>query len=160
MDGINFQVPRMHVAAPPSGLRVPLRFDPGFDPRRTDFLSRMVERWGTSKERSRESARSLVLVDTEMREIEVEEWTCEHDRPMYLVDVRDGYQGGWFHQVPGRLFMEPHPLSRCAPESWALPTEPEVVGKVIGVVSRLNEPWSFPLVEFQAEHAGSKRRAP
>jgi hypothetical protein len=44
-DGINFQVPRTHVAAPPSGLRVPLRFDPGFDPRRTDFLSRMVERW-------------------------------------------------------------------------------------------------------------------
>ncbi len=31
-DGINFQVPRTHVAAPPSGLRLPLRFDPGFDP--------------------------------------------------------------------------------------------------------------------------------
>ena len=106
------------------------------------------------------ASRSLVLVDTEMREIEVEEWTCEHDRPMYLVDVRDGYRCGWFHPVPGRLFMEPHPLSRCAPESWALPTEAEVVGKVIGVVSRLNEPWSSPLAEFQAEHAGSKRRAP
>lgn len=40
-DGINFQVPRTHVAAPASGLRVPLRFDP----QRTDFLSRMAERW-------------------------------------------------------------------------------------------------------------------
>jgi len=95
-----------------------------------------------------------------MREIEVEEWTCEHDRPMHLVDVRDGYRCGWLLQVPGRPFMEPHPLSRCAPESWALPTEAEVVGKAIGVVSRLNEPWSSPLAEFQAEHAGSKRRAP
>ena len=45
-DGINFQVPRTHAAAPPTGLRVPLRFDPGFDPRRTDFLSRIVERRG------------------------------------------------------------------------------------------------------------------
>jgi hypothetical protein len=44
-DGINFQVPRTRVAAPASGLRVPLQFDPGFAPQRTDFLSRMVERW-------------------------------------------------------------------------------------------------------------------
>jgi hypothetical protein len=41
-----------------------------------------------------------------------------------------------------------------------LPTEAEVVGKVIGVVIRLKEPWSSLLAEFQAEHAGSKRRAP
>ena len=101
---------------------------------------------------------SLVLVDTEMREIEVEEWACEHDRPMYLVDVRDGYRCGWFHQVPGDCSSSR--IQRCAPESWALPTEAEVVGKVIGVLSRLNEPWSSPLAEFQAEHAGSKRRAP
>src|SRR4029077_6650560 len=40
------------------------------------------------------------------------------------------------------------------------PEEAKVVGKVIGVVSRLSEPWSSPLAEFQEEHAGSKRRAP
>jgi hypothetical protein len=95
-----------------------------------------------------------------MREIEVAEWTCEHDRPMHLVDVRDGYRSGCFHQVPGRLLMEPHPLSRCAPESWTLAEGAEVVGKVIGVVSRLNEPWNSPLAEFQSERAGLKRRAP
>src|ERR1043166_4888983 len=27
-------------------------------------------------------------------------------RPMYLVDVRDGYHCGWFHQIPGRLSMQ------------------------------------------------------
>jgi len=180
-DGSNFQVPRTHVAAAPTGLRVPLRFDPGFDPRRTDLLSRMVERWGhfegaLRKERPQHCygyigltdrrmvpllrPGSLVLVDTEMRQIEDEEWSCEHDRPMYLVDVRDGYRCGWFHQAPGRLLMQPHPLSRCAPESWALPAEAEVVGKVIGVVTRLNEPWSSPGAEFQAERANSKRRVP
>jgi hypothetical protein len=95
-DGINFQVPRTHVVAPPSGLRVPLRFDPDLI-RRTDFLSRMVGRWGHFEGAlKREQPQhcygyirltdrimapllrpgSLVLVDMAMREIEVEEWTC------------------------------------------------------------------------------------
>ena len=180
-DGINFPVPRTHLAAPPSGLRVPLRFDPAFDPRRTDFLSRMVERWGHFEGAlTKENARhcygyigltdrrmvpllrpgSLVLIDTEMRQIEDEGWTSEHDRPMYLVDVRDGYRCGWFYKTPGSLVMQPHPLSRCLPETWSLPNEAEVVGKVIGVVTRLNEPWSTPRPESPAERGSSKRKAP
>jgi len=179
-DGANFAVPQTHLAAPPSGLRVPLRFDPAFDPRRTDLLSRMVERWGhfegaLTKRNPRHCygyvgladrrmvpllrPGSLVLVDTEMRQIEVDGWTSEHDRPMYLIDVRDGYRCGWFHQLPGRLLMQPHPLSRCAPESWELPTQAEVVGKVIGVVTRLNEPRSVAHRESQEGRASSKRKA-
>jgi transcriptional regulator with XRE-family HTH domain len=179
-DGATFPVPQTHLAAPPSGLRVPLRFDPAFDPRRTDLLSRMVERWGQfegalTKRNPRHCygyvgladrrmvpllrPGSLVLVDTEMRQIEVDGWTSEHDRPMYLIDVRDGYRCGWFHQLPGRLLMQPHPLSRCAPESWELPTQAEVVGKVIGVVTRLNESRTVPHQESQEGRASSKRRA-
>lgn len=179
-DGLQFAVPRTHVAAPPSGLRVPLRFDPAFDPRRTDFLSRMVERWGhfegaLVKENPRHCygyiglndrrmvpllrPGSLVLVDTEMRQIEDEAWATEHDRPMYLVDVRDGYRCGWFARGNGKLMMQPHPLSRCAPETWNLPEQAEVVGKVIGVVTRLNGPWAVPIPESQEEPAGSRRRA-
>jgi hypothetical protein len=62
MDGINFRAPRMHVAEPPSGLRVPLRFDPGFDPRRTGFLSRMVERWGTSSRAQERTTAALLRI--------------------------------------------------------------------------------------------------
>lgn len=103
---------------------------------------------------------SLVLIDTEMRQIEDEAWTSEHDRPMYLVDVRDGYRCGWFHKTPGTLVMQPHPLSRCLPESWRMPVEAEVVGKVIGVVTRLNEPWSIPHPESRGAHADSKSKVP
>jgi transcriptional regulator with XRE-family HTH domain len=180
-DGINYPVPRTHLAAPPSSLRVPMRFDPAFDPRRTDFLSRMVERWGHLEGAlTRDSVRhcygyigltdrrmvpllrpgSLVLVDTEMRQIEDEGWTSEHDRPMYLVDVRDGYRCGWFQKTPGTLMMQPHPLSRCVPESWKFPLEAEVVGKVIGVVTRLNKPWSTPYPVSPAARGDSKRKAP
>jgi transcriptional regulator with XRE-family HTH domain len=179
-DGMQCRVPETHVAAPPRGLRVPIRFDPAFDPRRTDFLTRMVERWGhfegaltkasprhcyayigLSDQRMGPMLRpgSLVLVDTEMRQIEDNGWTCEHDRPMYLVDIRSGYRCGWFVRDGQKLVMQPHPISRCAPESWTLPHEAEVVGRVIGVVTRFNEPWSVPLREVLAERANSKKRA-
>jgi transcriptional regulator with XRE-family HTH domain len=180
-DGHSFPVPQTHLAAPPRGLRVPLRFDPAFDPRKTDFLSRMVERWGhfegaLTRENSRHcygyiglSDRrmipllrpgSLILVDTALRQVEDDGWTTEHDRPMYLVDVRTGYRCGWFLRTPGMLVMQPHPLSRCAPESFAMPENAEVVGKVIGVVTRLNEPWSSPSPGSPEERASSKRKAP
>jgi transcriptional regulator with XRE-family HTH domain len=179
-DGLQFAVPRTHVAAPPNGLRVPLRFDPAFDPRRTDFLSRMVERWGHFEGAlTRANPRhcyayigladhrmapllrpgSLVLVDTERRQIEPSGWHSEHDRPMYLVDVRSGYRCGWFVRDAERLVMQPHPMSRYAPESWVLPHEAEVVGQVIGVVTRLTDSWSAGSQEFQGGPAGSKRKA-
>jgi transcriptional regulator with XRE-family HTH domain len=179
-DGLQFPVPHTHVAAPPSGLRVPLRFDPAFDPRRTDFLSRMVERWGhfegaLTKANPRHCYAyigladrrmapllrpgSLVLVDTERRQIEDRGWNSEHDRPMYLVDVRSGYRCGWFVRDAEKLVMQPHPMSRYVPESWVLPHEAEVVGQVIGVVTRLNESWSAANQEFQEGHASSRRKA-
>ncbi len=62
-----------------------------------------------------------MLVDVTMRRIEETDWVNEYDRPMYFVEVRDGYRCGWFHQAAGRLTMQPHTLSRCLPESWEIP---------------------------------------
>lgn len=179
-DGVSFPSPHTHKIAPPTSLKVPLRFDPGFDPRRTDFLSRMVEKWGhfegaLTNGDSRhcygfvglEDRRmmpllrpgSVVLVDTAVREMEDDSWTCEHDRPMYFVDVRTGYRCGWFHQDGSLLVMQPHTLSRCLQESWKTPEQAEIVGRVVGVVSRLNEPWQFRFAESQGERAGSSKKA-
>jgi transcriptional regulator with XRE-family HTH domain len=179
VDGAKFPAPETCRIASPDRFKVPLRFDPAFDPRRTELLSRMVERWGRfegalHKESDRHCYAyvgltdrrmtpllrpgSLVLVDTDLREIEDREWNSEYDRPMYLVDVRSGYRCGWFLRMQSRLFMQPHPLSHCAPESWGLPEQAEVVGQVIGVATRLNEPWSFRSQESQEERANSKRR--
>ena len=179
-DSTACPAPETHVMAPPKSLRVPLRFDPSFDPSQTEFLSRMVKRWGrlegtlgngngrhcygyigTSDRRMGPLLRpgSIVLVDTSARQIEDESWATEHDRPMYFVEVRKGYRCGWFHRDGKRLFMQPHPLSRCLPESWRTPDEAEIVGKVVGIVTRLNEPWSNPRAESQEEHASSNKKA-
>ncbi len=45
-DGAVFHTPQSHLMAPPASLRIPVHFDPSFDPNRTEFLSRMVEKWG------------------------------------------------------------------------------------------------------------------
>ena len=179
-DGVNFPAPQTHRMAAPSALKVPLRFDPAFDPRRTDFLSRMVERWGhfegaLTNGNGRywygfvglEDRRmvpllrpgSVVLVDNSVHQIEEDSWTSEYDRPMYFVDIRNGYRCGWFHQDGSVLVMQPHTLSRCLQESWKIPQEAEILGRVVGVVMRLNEPWQFRFAESLGAHGGSNKRA-
>jgi transcriptional regulator with XRE-family HTH domain len=180
VDGAVSGPPNTHLAAPPIAMRTPIRFDPAFDPRRTEFLSRMVQQWGRfegaldpgeanyrygyvglTDRRMAPILRpgSIVLLDVSARGVEETEWATEYDRPLYFVDVRNGYRCGWFHQDRLRLTMQPHPLSHCAPEFWPLPEGAEVIGRVVGVVTRLNEPWNIPAEESPAARAYSNRKA-
>jgi transcriptional regulator with XRE-family HTH domain len=102
--------------------------------------------------------RSTVLIDTTLRRIEDQEWSNEYDRPMYFVEIRNGYRCGWFQKDRSRLIMQPHILSRCAPEAWRTPEEAEVVGKVIGVVTYLNESWSDHRRAIPEGHSDWNRR--
>jgi hypothetical protein len=179
-DGVCHHAPQTHLAAPPATLRVPLRFDPAFDPRRTEFLSRMVERWGRFEGALRSDENhysygfiglsdhrmepllrpgSVVLIDGSMRQIEREKWRSEFERPMYFVDVRSGYRCGWFDLAEDRLILQPHPLSGCAPEYWNFPQGAEVIGRVAGIVTRLYEADASLAEELPGEHEGSSRRA-
>jgi transcriptional regulator with XRE-family HTH domain len=179
-DGAEFPSPLTHLMAPPVSLRIPVRFDPAFDPSRTEFLSRMVERWGhfegvltsgngryrygyigLSDRRMVPLLRpgSIVLVDVSDRQIDDQDWSTEHDRPMYFVELRDGYRCGWFYRDGARLVMQPHPLSRCLPESWRTPEEAEIVGRVAGVVTRLHERSSSLIEESPGAHRDSSKKA-
>src|SRR6202162_1281287 len=180
-DGAMFPAPQTHLGSPPASLRVPLRFDPAFDPARTTYLSRMVEQWGNlegtlldghpkyrygyiglNDRRMMPLLRpgSIVMVDVSMRRIRDLDWTSEYDRPLFFVEVREGYRGGWVYQDGSRLVMQPHPLSRCLPEWWQMPEEAEVVGRVAGIVTRLNGAGSIPPGEFQVEREDSNKKAP
>lgn len=102
---------------------------------------------------------STVLIDTSLRRIEDAEWSSEYDRPMYFVEIRNGYRCGWFQKDKSRLIMQPHTLSRCTPEAWHLPEEAEVVGQVVGVVTYLNEPWSCYREATPEGHSDWKNKA-
>jgi transcriptional regulator with XRE-family HTH domain len=102
---------------------------------------------------------STVLIDTFLRRIEDTDWSSEYDRPMYFVELRTGYRCGWFQKDKSRLIMQPHTLSRCAPEAWRTPDDAEIVGQVVGVATYLNEPWSCYPAAIQAERSDWNRKA-
>jgi transcriptional regulator with XRE-family HTH domain len=102
---------------------------------------------------------STVLIDTSLRRIEDAEWSSEYDRPMYFVEVRGGYRCGWFQRDKSRLIMQPHTLSRCAPEVWKFPDEAEIVGQVVGVVSYLGEPWTYRPAAIPEAHSSWNSKA-
>ncbi len=156
-DGTHLRAPNTHLAAPPTSVRLPVRFDPGFDPRRTEYLSRMVETWGQLEAAVFNGVSryrygyiglddhmmepllrpgSLVLVDPALQRVRNSGWKNEYERPIYFVDVRDGYRCSWCLQSGAKLILQPHPLSSCAPEVRHCPNEAEVVGQVIGAVMR------------------------
>jgi transcriptional regulator with XRE-family HTH domain len=86
---------------------------------------------------------STVLIDTTLRRIEDTECSNEYDRPMYFVELRNGYRCGWFQKGRSRRIMQPHTLPRCAPKAWRTPEDAEIVAQVVGVISYLSEPWAY-----------------
>ena len=158
-DGIQLSAPKTHLAAAPAKLRLPIRFDPAFDPSRTEFLTRMVERWGdlegtlfnqssrflygyvgVNDKRMHPLIRagSLVLVDPKLRQIKNSGWTNEYERPVYFVELHGEFRCCWCQCADGKVILVPHPLSSCSPEVYSCPEEAEVVGQVVGIAMRLS----------------------
>jgi len=163
-DAVSFAAPQTHLMATPPFLRGAGKLAPPFLPQCTEFLTRSAaecsgfgnilcsvssenghHRYGCIGLRDRRMEPilrpgSVVLVDVSVRRLQENEWSNEYDRPIYFVELHDGYRCGWFQQDGTRLAMLPHPLSRCMPESWKTPDDAEIVGRVVGVVTRLPVP--------------------
>jgi transcriptional regulator with XRE-family HTH domain len=82
---------------------------------------------------------SVVIIDTLLRSIDDSNWASEYDRPLYFVQLREGYRCGWFQKTKTTLIMQPHTLSHCPPESWPTPGQAELIGQVVGVSSYFND---------------------
>ena len=141
---------------------LPLSLDPGLDVRRTTFLSRFIQRWGKLPlmllsgldPRGYRYAYvgtndwamdpvippgSLLLVDESRRKVATGGWIDERDRPIYLVEHREGYMIGWCHQEGGQLTIIAHPASTVPPRTFAHPSEAEVIGQIAAVVTHLDQ---------------------
>jgi hypothetical protein len=83
---------------------------------------------------------SFVEIDSRQNKISANAWTSEHDRPIYFVELRDGYVCGWC-QLDGRqLSIIPHPISRLPVRTYQYPDEAEIVGRVTAVAMRITDP--------------------
>jgi transcriptional regulator with XRE-family HTH domain len=80
---------------------------------------------------------SIVLFDPTRRHVENSGWPNEFDRPIYFVELRDGYRCCWCSRNRDRLILQPHPLSPCIPEMPKFPDEAEIIGQVVGMAMRL-----------------------
>jgi hypothetical protein len=138
----------------------PVRFDPGFDLGQTNLFSRMVEIWGEVplsliqhldlrkslygyvgfKDNAMHPllrAGSFVQIDDRQTKIEKAPWQSEFDRPIYFVELRNGYACSWCELQGKELFVVPHPLSGCSIRRYHYRDEAEIIGRVTGVAMRL-----------------------
>ena len=141
----------------------PVRFDRGFDVDNTNLISRMVEVWGEvpialiQHMEIRHSMYgyiglkdltlypllrpgSFVQIDQNIRKIHPFKWRTEYDRPIYFVELRDGYACSWCELHQTQLTLIPHPLSPCGIRQFKLGSEAEIVGRVTGVAMRIVDP--------------------
>lgn len=147
---------------PITGVRMPVRLDPGFDLRRTTNLGRMVERWGVVPlaflEQLAETEYtygyigsedftmypllapcSLVQVDEKKSQVIAGVWRSELERPIYFVETREGFRCCWCAIRGDQIILQPHPLSLVPVNMVRYPQEAEVLGQVVGVAMRLGD---------------------
>jgi transcriptional regulator with XRE-family HTH domain len=135
---------------------LPVAFKPEFELKRTSLLARIVEKWeeiplGFLQHLDlRKSAYgyigledytlfplilpgSLVQIDTSQRKISARKWRTEFDRPIYFVELRDGYVCSWCQVDRGQLIVIPHPQASQEVRRFDYPSQAEIVGMVTGV---------------------------
>lgn len=139
---------------------LPVRFKPEFQLEKTNLLARVVEKWdeipvgflqhldlrrsvygyiGLEDYTLFPLIRpgSLVQIDASQQKISAEKWVTEFDRPVYFVELRDGYVCSWCQIDRGQLIVIPHPQSRQDVRRFDYPSQAEIVGRVTGVAMRI-----------------------
>jgi len=162
---------------------VPVRLDPGFDLRRTMDVGRMIERWGSAplSYLSRFSKAkytygyigsedftmypvllpgSFIQVDPSVVTVEQRSWRSEYERPIYFLELRDGYTACWCALKGDYLVLQPHPLSPVPVRLLKLAQEVEILGRVVGVAMRLDGWRAVPEREVAAIAEATKGPRP
>jgi len=142
------------------GVALPVQFKPEFQLEKTNLLARVVEKWdqipvGFLQHLDlRKSVYgyigledytlfplirpgSLVQIDPSQRKLSAEKWKTEYDRPIYFVELRQGYVCSWCEVDRGQLIVIPHPHSHQDVRRFDFPAQAEIVGRVTGVVMRI-----------------------
>ena len=152
---------------PEKSITFPVRFDKSFNLETTSLIARMVEVWGevpialiqkldvrhcqygyvgmqdyTMYPLLRPG--SFLQIDNQPTRMQAAEWRTEFDRPIYFIELRDGYACSWCEVRGSQLTLIPHPLSGCTIRQFVYPSEAEIIGQVTGVAMRLIPPEGEP----------------
>ena len=81
---------------------------------------------------------SFLQIDPRLTEIETGPWTSDFERPIYFLETRDSYICGWCALLSSKeIQVQPHALSGLPARNFKRPAEIEVVGRVVGLATRL-----------------------
>lgn len=81
---------------------------------------------------------SFVQIDETRNRIASSGWENEWDRPIYLIETREGYRFGWCSLRGSDLILQPHPSSFRTPEIFRHPADAEIIGQVVAIAMRLD----------------------
>jgi transcriptional regulator with XRE-family HTH domain len=150
------------VYSPDTVVTIPTRLDPAFRWETTQLINRVVSLWGeipaalllnwnprrhmygfigTSDLRMFPLIQpgAVVMIDSNRRRILQKGWASELQRPIYFIELRNGYRCSWCQLDGNRITLIPHPQSPASTETFSYPAEAEVVGQIVGVAMRLTD---------------------
>jgi hypothetical protein len=142
-------------------ISAPLSLDPGVNIKKTLFLSRMVSKWGklpivllnaleTKKLRYALIGTedwnmyplihpgALITIDESRKKVVNSGWSNEFERPIYFMQLRNGFACCWCTLSDETLVLQPHPASLCPPQVFKHPQDIEIMGQVTGVAMLLD----------------------
>lgn len=81
---------------------------------------------------------AVVEIDTRQRKVPAtsKQLTSQFEKPIFFVELRDGYAFGWCTMQGKKLIITPHPSSRTLQRSVNCPRDVEIVGRVVGYTTR------------------------
>jgi transcriptional regulator with XRE-family HTH domain len=146
-------------------VRMPIKLDPGFSFQKTTDLKRVIEQWGVVPMAYLSLLAedqytygyigtqdftmypiippgSFVQVDESKNKVLEGAWRSEFERPIYFVEMRDGYACCWCSIKRDSVILQPHPLSPSPVRVLKYPQEAEVLGQVVGVAMRFGD-WQY-----------------
>ena len=82
---------------------------------------------------------SFVEIDERQNKVKAGSWQNEFDRPIYFVELRNGYACSWCELDGNQLMLVPCPQSRGQVRQLRYPTEVDIVGRVTAVTMRIAE---------------------
>ena len=156
-------VPNTHLTSDtsPSTCELPLRLDPLFDEKRTSYIRRMIQGWGTRSVAALQSLQqreftygyvgsedyslyplimpgSFLQIDPRLTTIETGPWASDFERPIYFLETHDSYMCSWCALLSSKeIQVQPHALSGLPARNFKRPGEIEVVGRVVGIATKL-----------------------
>jgi hypothetical protein len=79
---------------------------------------------------------SLLQIDQHQNRLQTASWHNEFERPIYFVELREGYACGWCELQGNHLLIIPHHSSPASVRRFTFPREAEIVGRVVSYYTR------------------------